>query len=797
MILKSTAANTSAWSALTSGEITTALGFTPVNKAGDTLSTGNLTVNGTAHIVLPAPTLLTDPTTKDYVDTQIAGAANQWAQSSGNVYRTTGRVGIGTSSPAYDLEVQINETGGVNLKDSAATGGRLFLGEGTSTANLFSPTVLGTSVGVNRSMLVVGEAKVAEDTGSTPVTSFVARRDDNAAIVNRALFDWKNSSTTLMTLLANGNFGIGTTAPVAKLNVYKDLGGSGGGVTIARIEGQNTGDNNYNLLDMNHGASNVFRVTGAGFVGVGATTPLAPIDIVRDTSSWLRIQQASSDTNGPAVGFFKSRGTVAAPAAVSSGDRIMGLYGTGYHSGGAFGGNSAAIQMLAAENFTASAQGSKIDFGTTPIGATARSTRMTIDSTGNVGVGTSTPTSLLNVHMNTSTYSQSVLRVQQGGSFAAMNDYVANIHSYGNRSALGNGTQHGLYVQAGWDADANGTEIARFSALNGGYADIPRLVIKSTGNVGVGTTDPAAKLNIGGMGAANATALRIDSQDTYKRDILFTEFNTTAYGGIIRYDSGADLFSMHTIEAGVEQFGLGIKRINGHVGIGIANPTRRLHVAGDMQIDGDIYGGLYGATRGVWRFDTANPNHGIFYTEASPDYLDISPSGGGTTSPDLRIFGSGNATLKGTLTQSSDERLKKNLKPIENSLERILSLDGIYYQWIDTNKDQKRQIGLIAQNVQKEFPEAVLEGNDGYLSVAYQNLVAPLIEAVKELYNKHILELWKENKRQDRAIASIEQKFEKKVNKLESENRALKSDNEMMKAYFCQKDPKAPFCKKP
>lgn len=212
--LKSTAADTSVWTALSSADVTTALGFTPINKAGDTIGTGIFNFNGTAVLRTLDPIGPTDVVTKQYVD-----GFGQWTKSGTDIYRSSGYVGIGTPSPAYNLEVQISETGGVNLKDSSATGSRLFFGEGTSSVNLFSPTILGTAVGVNRSMLILGETKVAEDSGSTPVLSFIARRDDNTAIVNRPLFDWKNASTGVMTLLANGNLGIGTATPAAKLEV--------------------------------------------------------------------------------------------------------------------------------------------------------------------------------------------------------------------------------------------------------------------------------------------------------------------------------------------------------------------------------------------------------------------------------------------------------------------------------------------------------------------------------------------------------------------------------------------------
>lgn len=82
---------------------------------------------------------------------------------------------------------------------------------------------------------------------------------------------------------------------------------------------------------------------------------------------------------------------------------------------------------------------------------------------------------------------------------------------------------------------------------------------------------------------------------------------------------------------------------------------------------------------------------------------------------------------------TSDSRLKKNIKPLDNSLSKISQLRGISFNWQDADKSQEDEIGVIAQEVEALFPELVSEDNEGYKSVAYSYLVAPLIEAVKEL----------------------------------------------------------------
>ncbi len=91
-----------------------------------------------------------------------------------------------------------------------------------------------------------------------------------------------------------------------------------------------------------------------------------------------------------------------------------------------------------------------------------------------------------------------------------------------------------------------------------------RARINSSGNVGIGTTNPQNPLHISG---SPGTLLRIDGgvSGTGTRDIVITESNTTAYGGIIRYDSAADLFTVGTIENSVVKNALNVSRTSGHI----------------------------------------------------------------------------------------------------------------------------------------------------------------------------------------------------------------------------------------
>jgi hypothetical protein len=85
------------------------------------------------------------------------------------------------------------------------------------------------------------------------------------------------------------------------------------------------------------------------------------------------------------------------------------------------------------------------------------------------------------------------------------------------------------------------------------------------------------------------------------------------------------------------------------------------------------------------------------------------------------------------ITYTSDKRLKKDIKPVQNALKSLSRLEGVTY----TFKDETfRSYGLVAQDVHKVFPELVkVAGNseENYLGINYSGLMAPMIEAIKEL----------------------------------------------------------------
>ena len=89
---------------------------------------------------------------------------------------------------------------------------------------------------------------------------------------------------------------------------------------------------------------------------------------------------------------------------------------------------------------------------------------------------------------------------------------------------------------------------------------------------------------------------------------------------------------------------------------------------------------------------------------------------------------SGSIRTSAAVFQSSDERLKSNIETVDEALYKIVSSRGVTF-----DKDGSRQVGVIAQEIQKTVPEVVSEDNNGYLSVNYNGIVGVLIEAIKDL----------------------------------------------------------------
>jgi hypothetical protein len=146
----------------------------------------------------------------------------------------------------------------------------------------------------------------------------------------------------------------------------------------------------------------------------------------------------------------------------------------------------------------------------------------------------------------------------------------------------------------------------------------------------------------------------------------------------------------------------------------------------NLMFDGSANGGIYFET-GRWA---------MYYSYGNASW-GINTS---TTSSGVALYASGDIYSTGNITAYSDGRKKDNVVAIKNALDGVLKLRGVTYTWNDKKESDigygKTEIGVIAQEVEKVFPEVVkyMEDVDVY-SVAYGNITAILIEAIKEQHS--------------------------------------------------------------
>ena len=269
-------------------------------------------------------------------------------------------------------------------------------------------------------------------------------------------------------------------------------------------------------------------------------------------------------------------------------------------------------------------------------------------------------------------------------------------------------------------------------------------MVKNTGNVGIGTTNPGTKLEVEGgdlqIEKFGSPKLYIWSRGngTQKYSIRATNNDDSAGGRkfIVRNeDQSTDVI---TITSG------------GNVGIGMTNPDAQLEVRVSTSGAEDKIFELVandGRALSILQPDNTNnddpftfaTNNAYLFRVDNTDAFTIASGGNvgiGTTSPNYLLDVRGSIGNNTTL-HHSDIRWKKNVQSLPNSLDMVTRLRGVNFEWrrdefADMNFPAGKRIGLIAQEVEEVIPEVVSTTDDGYKSVAYANLVAVLIEAVKE-----------------------------------------------------------------
>ena len=210
----------------------------------------------------------------------------------------------------------------------------------------------------------------------------------------------------------------------------------------------------------------------------------------------------------------------------------------------------------------------------------------------------------------------------------------------------------------------------------------------------------------GDDGGSAITALTLDMSDAGK----------ATFNGVVDADAGVTIDNI-TID-GTE--------------IDLSSGDLTLDVAGDIILDAD--GGDVKISDGGTHVGSLTNSSSDFVIQSIVQDKDIifkgDDGGAGITALTLDMSGAGAATFNNDVTAFSDERLKTDIKTIEDALEKVSQMRGVTFK-----REGVNGTGVIAQEVQPHLPEVVHDKQE-YLSVAYGNMVGILIEAIKELKTK-------------------------------------------------------------
>lgn len=186
--------------------------------------------------------------------------------------------------------------------------------------------------------------------------------------------------------------------------------------------------------------------------------------------------------------------------------------------------------------------------------------------------------------------------------------------------------------------------------------------------------------------------------------------------------------------------------INGDLGVGKLASGYKIDVAGKINLNSGMTGAAIAVNgaEALWYNDT----YFSWGYGGSYNYFADKVTIGNTGSFGYALYVQGSAYTTGTWV-GSDKRFKKDFESISDPLEKVLNMNGVTYLWrtdeyADKNFPEGRHYGVIAQEIELVLPEIVRETENGEKSVAYNELIPVLIEAVKE-QQKTIMRQQQEN----------------------------------------------------
>jgi len=383
---------------------------------------------------------------------------------------------------------------------------------------------------------------------------------------------------------------------------------------------------------------------------------------------------------------------------------------------------------------------------------------------GNVGIGTNDPKTLLHVNGKT--------LIHNGVGLAPTNGTYGND---GTRIILwpgaDNNTPYSLGIAGGvlWYTVPTGANHVFYVGTT------ERTRINTSGFVGINTNDPKCHLQVNGIGNINNGSASV-VQNGYMASGSLTIGGTSAnYGGgnlwntntagllmecldnteIAVHDSQLRVASLMYYEGGVNNYKITIGRdmgwnavsnvvINGNVGIQNTSPWVDLNL-GNVAVSGSSGSLVFGKNNGAGGIRNFRQGMSSNFFFCIGDCSNVNNSSAVWTLQSAISYQApaSSFTISSTGTiimpyswNSSDERIKTNVKTIEYALDKVLLLRGVEYNDFRYEPD-KKHIGLIAQEVELIIPEAVgINEFDNIKCISYNSIIGVLVEAVKQLNNK-------------------------------------------------------------
>jgi hypothetical protein len=550
-----------------------------------------------------------------------------------------------------------------------------------------------------------------------------------------------NAATTGRDIAINpygGNVGIGTTSPGEKLTI------SGGNLLVAgdyqslyvggktdssqdgiRMSIDNAGNGYFDhrgsgllhfRVDSSTGATSRMVINSSGNVGIGTTNPTAK----------LGIHQAANNGN---TGAFTNTHLKLSASATADGSGFCGITAatsTANNYGYSFG----------AQRTSGGVGDFKINYHNNSASGT---NRFLIDQNGNVGIGTTNPDGLLNLKHTSSSSSVA----NDATAYALTLNFEGATGDYGRHIAIRDASGQAVAAIGGYDEGTVGATGLFFATGNATTAAQEVMMIDSSGNVGIGTTNPSRQLEVSNTGDSIIRIAGDSDNDTGELGDAVLEMTTDGggQGWTIRsanVGGGTGDFKVNTFIGGTESNKLLIDR-DGNVGIGTTSPSEKLHISSSDQSTARIRLSNTNTGSGGDNIDLVAGVHNVtqdgfsVYNATSNQTQLVIQGGGnvgiGTSTPSYKLDVAGTIRATGDVIAYSDVRVKENIKTIDNSLEKVNQLRGVEFNKIG---EDKKSIGVIAQEIEKILPEVVRQDDKGMKSVAYGNITAVLIEAIKE-----------------------------------------------------------------